>query len=229
MPKGSLCWDFRYRKNLSIVLFKNLITNSDNTLLIFLRQLFAIYKLAFSEISIEQHLREEMWMTPGEQRMQLSVLNLQSKGTLQWYFSAQCESRAQWIWEKTDNFYLHCAGLLNFSWIVGKEKVVVNKVHIKRPLYFSKVEREGILAILCLIGIFQILNVISQNTQGSVSEVYGHISLQNDALMAEGQERCLKLNGFTTTHQAALTSSILRFQPCLQCFLLKADLAKMLA
>lgn len=178
MPKGSLCWDFRYRKNLSIVLFKNLITNSDNTLLIFLRQLFAIYKLAFSEISIEQHLREEMWMTPGEQRMQLSVLNLQSKGTLQWYFSAQCESRAQWIWEKTDNFYLHCAGLLNFSWIVGKEKVVVNKVHIKRPLYFSKVEREGILAILCLIGIFQILNVISQNTQGSVSQVYGHISLQ---------------------------------------------------
>lgn len=83
MPKGSFCWDFRHRKNLTIVLFKNLITNSDNTLLIFLRQLFAIYKLAFSEISIEQHLREEMWMTPGEQRMQLSVLNLQSKGMLQ--------------------------------------------------------------------------------------------------------------------------------------------------
>lgn len=51
---------------------------------------------------------------------------------------------------------------------------------------------------------------------------------RNDFLVAEGPERCLKLNGFTIKHQAALTLSILSFQLHLQCFLLKADLAKML-
>lgn len=111
--RNSLLQDIRYRKVLIAVLFNNFITNSDHILPIILRWLFAIYKpLAFSEISVKKHLEGEMWnpgfRIPGVQPTQLSVLNLQFKGMVQWCFSARrvwAESRAQWIGEKTVYFF----------------------------------------------------------------------------------------------------------------------------
>lgn len=124
------------------MLFKNLITNSDNILLIFLRQLFAIYKLAFSEISIEKHLREEMWMTPGEQpcSYQFLICNLKVQFSDMLVHTVKAERNE---FEKKQSTFTLCWSselLLNF-W---KGKVVVNKVHFKRPIYFSKVEKESV-------------------------------------------------------------------------------------
>lgn len=125
------------------MLFKNLITNSGNTLLIFLRQLLAIYKPVFSEISIENNLGEEIWMTPGKQPMQLLISNLKAGFCDILEHTVKAEHNE---FEKIQSTFTLCSSseLQLNCW---KGKVIVNQVHIKRPLYFSKVERQGILAM----------------------------------------------------------------------------------
>lgn len=114
-----------------------------------------------------------MWMAPGEQPMQLSVPNFQFKGRVQWHFRAHCESRAQWIWKHT--VYFHTVFIFWTSVELLERK---GDSPCKKATILLKSWEGRYPGHLCLTEILQIVNVIFQNTQGSVSQVYGSRSLQ---------------------------------------------------
>lgn len=171
--RKSLLQDIRYRKVLITVLFSNLIT-----IQIFLRQLFAIYKpLAFSVFSKKASQKEKcgtqgfgyLERSPSSYKFLICHLKVQFNDVLvhaeyrlkvehNEFEGKQSTSSLCW----SSELWLNCR----------KGKVIVNKAHMNRPLFFPKARREGTLAVRCLIGILQIVNVtFFQNTQESLSQV----------------------------------------------------------